>query len=81
MLTVVFFSFHMANREKNKKALLELAKLQENSSCADCGAPGEVLLFSRFIVEEKFKMLFQRRIKVAGCDVYWVFFTVCWVYC
>ncbi|KAL6457150.1 hypothetical protein MHYP_G00341130 [Metynnis hypsauchen] len=29
----------MANREKNKKALLDLAKQPENSSCADCGAP------------------------------------------
>uniref|UniRef100_A0A8C1Y8Y0 ArfGAP with dual PH domains 2 n=1 Tax=Cyprinus carpio TaxID=7962 RepID=A0A8C1Y8Y0_CYPCA len=28
----------MANREKNKKTLLELAKLPENSCCADCGA-------------------------------------------
>ncbi|KAL7830547.1 hypothetical protein SRHO_G00316740 [Serrasalmus rhombeus] len=29
----------MANREKNKKALLDLAKQPENCSCADCGAP------------------------------------------
>ncbi|XP_075994866.1 arf-GAP with dual PH domain-containing protein 1 isoform X1 [Genypterus blacodes] len=29
----------MANREKNKKILLELAKQPENSRCADCGAP------------------------------------------
>ncbi|KAL1278014.1 hypothetical protein QQF64_024687, partial [Cirrhinus molitorella] len=28
----------MANREKNKKTLLELVKLPENSCCADCGA-------------------------------------------
>ncbi|XP_066530752.1 arf-GAP with dual PH domain-containing protein 2 isoform X2 [Hoplias malabaricus] len=29
----------MANREKNKKVLLDLVKLRENSGCADCGAP------------------------------------------
>uniref|UniRef100_A0A4W4EJM9 ArfGAP with dual PH domains 2 n=1 Tax=Electrophorus electricus TaxID=8005 RepID=A0A4W4EJM9_ELEEL len=28
----------MANRDKNKKTLLELAKLPDNSCCADCGA-------------------------------------------
>lgn len=28
----------MANREKNKKILLELAKLSQNCCCADCGA-------------------------------------------
>ncbi|XP_016339606.1 arf-GAP with dual PH domain-containing protein 2-like isoform X2 [Sinocyclocheilus anshuiensis] len=28
----------MANREKNKKTLLELAKLSQNCCCADCGA-------------------------------------------
>lgn len=31
----------MANREKNKKTLLELVKLPENSCCADCGAAGK----------------------------------------
>uniref|UniRef100_A0AAQ5YM77 ArfGAP with dual PH domains 2 n=1 Tax=Amphiprion ocellaris TaxID=80972 RepID=A0AAQ5YM77_AMPOC len=29
----------MANRERNKKILLELVKLQDNSRCADCRAP------------------------------------------
>lgn len=29
----------MANRERNKKILLELVKLEDNSRCADCGAP------------------------------------------
>ncbi|XP_026181863.1 arf-GAP with dual PH domain-containing protein 2 isoform X1 [Mastacembelus armatus] len=29
----------MANREKNKKILLELLKRPDNSRCADCGAP------------------------------------------
>ncbi|XP_051570929.1 arf-GAP with dual PH domain-containing protein 2-like isoform X2 [Myxocyprinus asiaticus] len=29
----------MAYREKNKKTLLELVKLPDNSCCADCGAP------------------------------------------
>ncbi|KAG9279916.1 arf-GAP with dual PH domain-containing protein 2 isoform X1 [Astyanax mexicanus] len=29
----------MANREKNKKALLDQAKLPDNCTCADCGAP------------------------------------------
>lgn len=31
----------MANREKNKKTLLELAKLPGNSCCAECGAAGK----------------------------------------
>ncbi|XP_061604438.1 arf-GAP with dual PH domain-containing protein 1 isoform X5 [Phyllopteryx taeniolatus] len=31
----------MANWERNKRILLELVKLPENSLCADCGAPGE----------------------------------------
>uniref|UniRef100_A0A667WKU1 ArfGAP with dual PH domains 2 n=1 Tax=Myripristis murdjan TaxID=586833 RepID=A0A667WKU1_9TELE len=29
----------MANRERNKKILLELVKQPDNSTCADCGAP------------------------------------------
>ncbi|KAL2101254.1 hypothetical protein ACEWY4_003015 [Coilia grayii] len=29
----------MANRERNKKILLELAKQPDNNRCADCGAP------------------------------------------
>lgn len=29
----------MANRERNKKILLELVKQQDNSRCADCGTP------------------------------------------
>uniref|UniRef100_A0A3Q0RHH8 ArfGAP with dual PH domains 2 n=1 Tax=Amphilophus citrinellus TaxID=61819 RepID=A0A3Q0RHH8_AMPCI len=29
----------MANRERNKKILLELVKQPDNSRCADCGAP------------------------------------------
>lgn len=36
----------MANRERNKKILLELAKQSENNRCADCGAPGEFSLFT-----------------------------------
>lgn len=31
----------MANRERNKKILLELVKQPDNSRCADCGEPGE----------------------------------------
>lgn len=31
----------MANRERNKKILLELVKRPDNSVCADCGAPGK----------------------------------------
>uniref|UniRef100_A0A3Q4GE85 Arf-GAP domain-containing protein n=1 Tax=Neolamprologus brichardi TaxID=32507 RepID=A0A3Q4GE85_NEOBR len=29
----------MANRERNKKILLELVKQSDNSRCADCGEP------------------------------------------
>lgn len=31
----------MANRERNKKILLELVKQSDNSRCADCGEPGK----------------------------------------
>lgn len=35
------FCSQMANRERNKKLLLELMKQPENKRCADCGASGE----------------------------------------
>lgn len=47
----------MANKERNKKLLLEIMKQPDNSHCADCGAPGELTSCSVSYEEKKPKRL------------------------
>lgn len=58
----------MANREKNKKTLLELVKLPENSRCADCGAAGK---YSNSYCHHRFNL--QNSQQAILCVLYLVF--------
>lgn len=63
----------MANRERNKKILLELVKQSDNSRCADCGEPGKQI-YKRWYVCYRNKVRrgseFDMRVLLRGLEIF-----------
>lgn len=69
----VWLCREMANRERNKKILLELVKQSDNSRCADCGEPGKQI-YKRWYVCYRNKVRrgseFDVRVLLRGLEMF-----------